>query len=111
MEYPTSPQQMYYPAYQAPSQPPGPAWGNQGPSPQTYMPFPSFVPEQAFGAPPASPPVQPAPMPPRLPSEPQPASTAIGEEQGDDGGDSLLAPFGPFKENVNQQPQKKAPQE
>jgi hypothetical protein len=111
IEYPTSPQQMYYPPYQASSQQPGHTWGNQGPSPQTYMPFPSFVPEQAFGAPPASPPVQPAPMPPRLPIQPQPAPPAIGEEEGDDGADSMLAPFGPFNENVNQQPQKKAPQE
>lgn len=98
MEYPISPQQMYYPAYQAPSQPVDHAWENQGPSPQTYMPFPSFVPEQAFGAPPASPPVQ-------------PASPAIGEEEGDDNTGSILASFGPFQENTNQQAQQKTPQE
>lgn len=111
IEYPTSSQQMYYPAYQAPSQPPDYVWGSQGHSPQTYMPFPSFVPEQTYGTPPASPPVQAASMPQQLPIQPQPASPAIGEEEGDDGGDSTLAPFGPFKENTNQQVQQKAPQE
>ncbi len=78
---------------------------------QSYIPFPSFAPEQPFGAPPSVTPLQPTSNPP-LSSQSWPtAYPAFIEEREKEDTDSDRVPFGPFQENINQQPQKKAPQE
>jgi Peptidase MA superfamily len=118
------PRQQVYPAQQVQQvqlvqpQQPDRSWQQPAPFsyPQTYMPFPSFAPEQAYGTPPVSSPAQPpqsTPMPSRSFNRWQPDPPAMSEEVGteDENTGSMQVPFGPFKENVNQQPQKKAPQE
>ena len=110
-----SPQEsVYYPMSRPQAQQPNQSGQNQAFCPyeeQTYIPFPPFAPEQAFGAPPSYTPMQPAPIQP-LSSQPwQAAEPAVGEERGSEDIGSAPALFGPFQENLNQQPQKKAPQE
>jgi hypothetical protein len=103
--FPT-PHQSVYPAQSAQPQQPDLSWQNPASSYplQTYMQFPSFAPEQAFGVPPASSPTQSF-------AQWQPEASILSKEVGSENTGSMQVPFGPFKENVNQQTQKKAPQE
>jgi hypothetical protein len=108
---------FYYPMSRPQAQQPNQSGQNQAFSPpgkQTYIPFPSFVPDQAFGAPPADASMQTAPVQP-LSSQPWQAAYPAVREESESGGSgetvSDPAVFGPFQENLNQQPQKKAPQE
>jgi len=79
---------LHYPASQPQAPQPNPPAQNQTfftqeqQGRQTYIPFPSFAPQQA-----------------------------IGEQGESEDAGSAPAPFGPFQENLNQQPLKKAPQE
>jgi hypothetical protein len=41
----------------------------------------------------------------------QPEASTMSKEVGSENTGSMQVPFGPFKENVNQQPPEKAPQE
>jgi hypothetical protein len=108
---------FYYPMSQPQAQQPDQSGQNQAFSPpgkQTYIPFPSFAPDQAFGAPPADASMQAAPVQP-LSSQIWQATYPVVREESESGGSgetvSDPAVFGPFQENLNQQPQQKAPQE
>lgn len=113
--FPTS-RQSAYPEQPIQSQQPELSWHNPATfyPLQTYMQFPSFAPEQAFGVPPASSPTQSfqsIPMPSQSFAQWQPEASTMSKEVGSENTGSMEVPFGPFKEDVNQQPQKKAPQE
>ncbi|MDQ6645217.1 MAG: hypothetical protein M3Y76_12280, partial [Chloroflexota bacterium] len=113
--FPTS-RQPVYPAQPIQPQQPDLSWQNPASSYplQTYMQFPSFASEQAFGVPSASSPTQSfqsTPVPSQSFARWQPEASATSKEVGSESTGSMEVPFGSFKENVNQQPQKKAPQE
>jgi hypothetical protein len=104
-------QPVQNPAYPPPHQPMQPVQNPAYPppqSPQTYIPFFPSTPERAFGVPPA--------QPPSTPSNPargswQPDFPATYREEHGEYGEPPMTPFGPFQENLNSQPKKKAPQE
>ncbi len=105
---------FYYPMPQPQTQQPNQFGQNQAllpPENQTYIPFSSFPPDQAFGVPPSNVPAQTTPVQPPS-SQPWPVTyPAVREESGNAGTVTDPAPFGPFQENLNQRSQKKAPQE
>ncbi|HYT34768.1 MAG TPA: peptidase MA family metallohydrolase [Ktedonobacteraceae bacterium] len=85
------PEFLYYPASQPQAQQTHQPAQNQAfftqeqQGRQTYIPFPSFAPQQTSGE--------------------------QGESEESEDAGSAPAPYGPFQENLNQQPLKKAPQE
>jgi Peptidase MA superfamily len=100
---------LYYPGSLSQTQQPNQT--GQAFATHSYIPLPSFAPEQALGAPPSVIPLHPTSDPPLSSQSWQAAYPALVEERESEDTGSNPALFGPFQENLNQQPQKKAPQE